>query len=198
MSWAYFQWKSSFERHQKTPAPTPHAPVIPLQRLLRYAQQPTGGVYYQWSFFPHFWRCKDKKKNNISQQNQKEFKTEVASLRSAAHAVAKPGLPSSVPPWRQSKLAKRPFLVHSKGIKKHQFSTPRTRHPFTEVASLRSVVHGGRILSIQLFSPLLRCKEKYYLVKTLLLKIFLVTLWLLKSKQQYGRESLCVRQISRR
>ena len=43
------------------------------QRLLRSAQQPTGGVYYQYIFFPHFRRCKDKKKNNINQQKLEEI-----------------------------------------------------------------------------------------------------------------------------
>ena len=127
------------------------------QRLLRYAQQLTGGVYYQYIFFAHFWYCKDKKKKIVlcSKLHICVISTSsaprVGGRNQTRKAVAKPGLPSSVPPWRQSKLAKRPLLVHSKGIKKHHFSTPRTRHPFTEVASLRSAVHGWRILSIRFF-----------------------------------------------
>ena len=108
-------------------------------------------------FFPHFWYCKDKKKKIVlcSKLHICVISTSsaprVGGRNQTRKAVAKPGLPSSVPPWRQSKLAKRPLLVHSKGIKKHHFSTPRTRHPFTEVASLRSAVHGWRILSIRFF-----------------------------------------------
>ena len=52
---------------------TPHTPIISLTEVASLRSAANGGVYYQYIFFPHFRRCKDKKKNNINQQKLEEI-----------------------------------------------------------------------------------------------------------------------------